>query len=123
MEAGSSNGVEGSSSSDVGRFVSLTNAPEEQAAFFLEATNGNFDRAIEMFYGKISHPSFHCLRQSLGFCVPTQPELDVKVYLFQRSQGIACRIKSRHLYNFRYSGPAQDDMNIGVPLSDGLGLY
>lgn len=52
MEGESSNGLDGPSSSDIGRFVSLTNVPEQQAAFFLEATNGNFDRAIEMFYGR-----------------------------------------------------------------------
>lgn len=55
MEGSSSNGYDGASSSDVGRFVSLTNAPEEQAAFFLEATNGDFDRAIEMYYGERPH--------------------------------------------------------------------
>lgn len=54
MEGQSSNGLDGPSSSDIGRFMSLTNVPEQQAAFFLEATNGNFDRAIEMFYGRRS---------------------------------------------------------------------
>ena len=41
----------GASSSDVAHFVSLTSCPVEQAAFFLEATNGNLDQAIEMYYG------------------------------------------------------------------------
>ena len=38
-------------STDVERFVSLTACPAEEAAFFLEANNGNFDHALEMFYG------------------------------------------------------------------------
>lgn len=45
-------GADGASSSDVAHFVSLTSCPVEQAAFFLEATNGNFDQAVEMYYGK-----------------------------------------------------------------------
>jgi hypothetical protein len=52
MEADYENGAfKGVSSSDVGRFVSLTACPSDQAAFFLEANNGDFDRALEMFYG------------------------------------------------------------------------
>ena len=44
--------ADGPSSSTVGHFVSLTGCPENQAEFFLEATNGNFDQAVEMYYGK-----------------------------------------------------------------------
>ena len=52
MESSSSPaGEDGASSSDVAHFVSLTSCPVEQAAFFLEATNGNFDQAVEMYYG------------------------------------------------------------------------
>lgn len=36
---------------DVSRFVSLTNCPADQAQFYLEANNGNFDGAVAMFYG------------------------------------------------------------------------
>jgi hypothetical protein len=40
------------SSSTVGRFVSLTGCSDDQAEFFLEAANGNFDQALEMYYGE-----------------------------------------------------------------------
>ena len=54
MESSSyADGEEAASSSDVAHFVSLTSCPVDQAAFFLEATNGNFDQAIEMYYGMI----------------------------------------------------------------------
>ena len=45
-------GFKGVSTSDVERFVSLTTCPKEQAAFFLEANNGDFEHALEMFYGE-----------------------------------------------------------------------
>ena len=44
--------ADGASSSHVAHFVSLTSCPVEQAAFFLEATNGKFDEAVEMYYGE-----------------------------------------------------------------------
>ena len=43
--------ADGASSSDVAHFVSLTSCPVDQATFFLEATNGNLDQAVEMYYG------------------------------------------------------------------------
>ena len=54
MESSSyADGEEAASSSDVAHFVSLTSCPVDQAAFFLEATNGKFDQAIEMYYGMV----------------------------------------------------------------------
>ncbi len=50
----SSSPEDGAHSSDVAHFVALTSCPVEQAAFFLEATNGNFSQAVEMYYGE--HP-------------------------------------------------------------------
>lgn len=44
--------ADGASSSDVAHFASLTSCPVQQAAFFLEATNGKFDEAVEMYYGE-----------------------------------------------------------------------
>ncbi len=45
--------ADAASSSDVAHFVSLTNCPMDQATFFLEASNGNMDQALEMYYGKL----------------------------------------------------------------------
>lgn len=44
---------------DVSRFVSLTNCPADQAQFYLEANNGNFDRAIAMYYGALAGVGLH----------------------------------------------------------------
>ena len=34
------------------RFVNLTNAPADQARFFLEAAGGHADRAVALYYGE-----------------------------------------------------------------------
>lgn len=39
-------------SRSVARFVGLTNAPAEQACFFLEAAGGNVERAVALYYGE-----------------------------------------------------------------------
>ena len=61
-----SDGLKEVSTSDVERFVSLTACPAGEAAFFLEANNGDFNHALEMFYGThkgprecLSFPSLH----------------------------------------------------------------
>ena len=48
-----SDDADAASSSDVAHFVSLTNCPMDQATFFLEASNGNMDQALEMYYGEL----------------------------------------------------------------------
>lgn len=36
----------------VARFVALTGSSTDQAAFMLEATHGNFEQAVQMYFGK-----------------------------------------------------------------------
>ena len=36
----------------VASFVAVTHSSPEQAQFFLEASAGNFDRAVAMFFGE-----------------------------------------------------------------------
>jgi hypothetical protein len=37
---------------DMARFVALTGSSTDQAAFMLEATHGNFEQAVQMYFGK-----------------------------------------------------------------------
>ena len=41
-------------------FAALTNASANEADFYLEAANYDLDRAVEMFYGALQHPSNYC---------------------------------------------------------------
>ena len=36
---------------EVARFVAIANCPADQAHFFLQATDGNFDRALTLYFG------------------------------------------------------------------------
>ncbi len=36
---------------EVARFVGIANCPSDQAQFFLQATDGNFDRALALYFG------------------------------------------------------------------------
>ena len=47
-----SDDADAASSSDIAHFVSLTDCPMDQATFFLEASNGNMEQALEMYYGE-----------------------------------------------------------------------
>jgi len=38
-------------SQDVENFVAIANCPADQALFFLQATDGNFDRALALYFG------------------------------------------------------------------------
>lgn len=38
-------------SEEVARFVAIANCPADQAHFFLQATDGNFDRALTLYFG------------------------------------------------------------------------
>lgn len=38
-------------SEEVARFVAVANCPADQAHFFLQATGGNFDRALTLYFG------------------------------------------------------------------------
>ena len=38
-------------SEEVARFVAIANCPANQAHFFLQATDGNFDRALTLYFG------------------------------------------------------------------------
>ena len=42
------------------RFLEATHCSVEQAQFFLEASGGAFDRALNMFYGAVSHQGVAC---------------------------------------------------------------
>lgn len=44
--------LDGYSDSTVAEFCSVTSCAPEQARFFLEASNGQFDRAVSMYFGE-----------------------------------------------------------------------
>ena len=39
---------------DLARFIEATHCGVEQAQFFLEASGGNYDRALNLFYGELA---------------------------------------------------------------------
>jgi FAS-associated factor 2 len=72
---------------DVARFVQLTGSSTDQAAFMLEATHGDFERAVQMYFGKcqatflgcwLRAQSCTCLTGShccvVRMCVPPQAD-------------------------------------------------
>lgn len=56
------------------RFINLTNAPIEQAKFFLEAAGGNADRAVSLYYGMLvlrtANCAPACVRSLVCGCLP-----------------------------------------------------
>lgn len=53
---------------DVTRFVELTHATPEQAAFYLEASGHQFDRAVQMFFGEPLQPPRSWIQAPFSAC-------------------------------------------------------